>query len=59
MNSDLVLTLLIQGITHANELAMLYQKARNEGRDVTQEELDGLSAGASLALARLRAELGL
>jgi len=59
MNADLVLTLLIQGITHANELATLYQKARSEGRDVTQEELDSLSAGAASALARLKTELGL
>lgn len=58
MNADLVLTLLIQSLTHANELATLFQKARSEGRDVTDDEVNALSDGARAALDRLRKEIG-
>lgn len=54
MNADLVRTLLIEAIQHAYELGQLYQTAKSEGRDVTEAELDGLSAGAAAALQRLR-----
>lgn len=59
MNAELLLTLAIQAISHAQELATLFQKVKSEGRtELTPAELDSLSGGAKSALDRLRAEIG-
>lgn len=49
MNADLVLQLLILAISKAESLAALYNKAKSEDRDVTQDELTvlGINADAS------------
>lgn len=44
MNIDLLLTLLIQLLSHADEIGKLIRNARAEGRDVTDAELDALAA---------------
>lgn len=42
MNADLVLQLLILAVSKAEALGALYNKAKGEGRDVSDEELADL-----------------
>jgi len=51
--ADIALTLLISALNHASEIGALIQKARDEGRDVTDAELDGLRAKDDQAKADL------
>lgn len=54
MKPELVLELIIIGVTRINELALLYQKSRSEGRDVSKEELDALDAKTQAAIDAIR-----
>lgn len=54
-NSELVLQLLILAVSKAESIAALLSKAKAENRDVLDEELAGLSAGADKSLEALQA----
>jgi hypothetical protein len=54
MTIDLLLTLMIQMLNRAGEFAALITKARSEGRDVTEAELDALAANDDLMRAELQ-----
>lgn len=57
MNAADAVALLIALLNQANALGNLIRNARAEGRDITDEELDGLAAGDDAARARLQAEI--
>ena len=57
MNVDLLLTLLITALNRASEIGMLIDKARREGRDVSEAELDALFAQDDAARAELQAAI--
>lgn len=54
---DLVLTLMIQMLNRAAEFGALITKARGEGRDISQAELDALVAQDDAARADLQAAI--
>jgi hypothetical protein len=54
MTIDLLLTLMIQMMSRAAEFGALITKARSEGRDVTEAELDALAANDDLMRAELQ-----
>lgn len=49
MNAQLAVSLLIQLLSQADQIAKLLQLAKSEGRDVTDAELDALVAGDDAA----------
>lgn len=51
---DLAITLLLQFMSRAQEVGALINKARSEGRDVSQAELDALVANDDAAKAALQ-----
>lgn len=53
MNIDLALTLIITLLNRSTEISALIQKARGQGRDLTDAELDGLVTADDLARAEL------
>ncbi len=53
MNSDLAISLLIALISHASEISALITKAKAEGRDITEDELQGVFDADAVARARL------
>jgi RNA:NAD 2'-phosphotransferase (TPT1/KptA family) len=57
MNVDLLLTLLITALSRAGEITALIDRARKEGRDVTDAELDALVADDNQARADLQAAI--
>ncbi len=57
MGTDLALTLLIAALNHAAEIGALISKARLEGRDISDAELDTLVAADAAARAKLQAAI--
>lgn len=57
MNVDLLLTLLITALNRASEIGMLIDRARREGRDVSEAELDALFAQDDAARDELQAAI--
>lgn len=57
MNIDLALTLIITLLNRSSEISALIQKARGEGRDLTNAELDGLVTADDVARADLEAAI--
>ena len=57
MNIDLALTLIIQLLNRSGEISALIAKARGEGRDITEAELDALVSADDLARAELEAAI--
>ena len=57
MNVDLLLTLLITALNRASEIGLLIDRARSEGRDVTEAELDALFSQDDAARAELQAAI--
>ncbi len=53
MNSDLAISLLIALISHASEISALITKAKGEGRDITEAELQAVFDADALARAKL------
>ncbi len=53
MNTDLVISLLIALATHAGEISALLTRAKAEGRDITDAELQAVFDADALARARL------
>ncbi len=56
-NITLALQLLISLTAQAQQLSLLLQKAQNEGRDVTEEELNALVSDDEVAKAALDAAI--
>lgn len=57
MNIDLALSALIALLSRSAEISALIARARGEGRDVSEAELDGLVAADDLARAELEAAI--
>jgi hypothetical protein len=57
VNIDLALTLIIQLLNRSSEISALIAKARGEGRDITDAELDVLQAADDAARADLMAAI--
>lgn len=56
-NAQLVTQLLIVALQNADALSRLLAKVQAEGRDVTKEELDALTATDAAARQRLQAAI--
>ena len=56
-NFDLLLSMLLATLNKAGEMTALFVKARAEGRDVSDAELDVLSSGADASSVALKAEI--
>jgi RNA:NAD 2'-phosphotransferase (TPT1/KptA family) len=56
-NAAIILELLIRYTTAAQQLAILYNTARAEGRDVTPEELESLVEKDDISRAQLDAAI--
>lgn len=50
--------LLLVALTKASEFGSIIAKARQEGRDVSEEEMDAAGASSQAAIDRLKAALG-
>ena len=57
MNIDLALTLIIALLNRSGEISALIAKARGEGRDITNAELDAIVTADDLARAELEAAI--
>lgn len=57
MTTDLVLSLFIAGINHANELGNLYQQCKAENRDPTDAEMQAVFDKDSVARAKLTLDI--
>lgn len=57
MNAALAIQLLLQLLSQAQSLGTVIKRAREEGRDVTDEELDELAALDDSVRDALRAEI--
>lgn len=57
MGTDLAITLLISALNHASEIGALISRARAEGRDVSDAEIDALLAQDDAAKAKLAAHI--
>lgn len=57
MNADLLVQFLILLISRADEIGTLLQRAKSEGRDITEEEIDSLVSKDDLARELLQKEI--
>jgi hypothetical protein len=57
MNAALIAELLLKGLAAVQQYALLLEKSRAEGRDVSRAELDALFSDDDIARAALQAAI--